>query len=205
MGYQLLQRQELKMTQALRQEVRLHIDLLRMNLVGILRDEDYRPQAQCSRCGRHLSPGEILKGFKDDPRDFTTECPQCKARFAPSIICFGDGTKITLPFYCSVQTVDQLRGKESLSPAEIAHRHPGIYRSAIAHHGGLVQAFAEIDIDYPFKEEFHGWKNKVRPFLGRMTDVMIADLVRVSTSTIRKMRHELGIPRFTMADAAGEL
>lgn len=207
MSYELRQelRQELKLTQKLLQECRLHIYALRMNLIGVLRDEQYEPKGRCPQCNKNMTPAEIIAGFNNDPNDFTTQCPECECRFAPSIICFGNGTSVTLPFYCDIQTMEQLRGKESLSPAEIAQRYPAIYRSAIAHCGGLAQAFAAIGIDYPHKEELSGWKNKVRPFLGRMTDKMIAEVVRVSPATIRKMRKELDIPRFTMTVAAEEI
>lgn len=198
-------RQELKLTKELRQELRAHIFALRMNLVGILRGEQYVPKAQCPECSKDMSPAEIIAGFNNDPQDFTTMCPKCKCRFPANIICFGNGTKIELPFYCDIQTVEQLRDKEFLSPAEIARQYPAIYRSAIAHRGGLVQAFAIIGIDYPFKEELSGWKNKIRPFLGRMTDKMIAEVVGVSSATIAKMRKELDIPRFTMRVVAEEV
>lgn len=198
-------RQELKLTKELRQELRAHIFALRMNLVGILRDEQYMPKAQCLECNKDMSPAEIILGFNDNPHDFTTQCPECKHRFRPSIICFGNGTKIELPFYCDIQTMEQLKGKESLSPAEVARQYPAIYRSAIAHRGGLAQAFAAIGIDYPFKEELSGWKNKIRPFLGRMTDKMIAEIVGVSPATINRMRKESDIPRFTLQVAADEI
>lgn len=198
-------RQELELTHELRQECQAHVITLRMNLVGILRDEHYVPKAKCPQCNKDMTPAEIIAGFNNNPNDFTTKCPRCQSRFEARIVCFGNGTKLELPFYCEIQTLEQLRGRESLSPQEIAHQYAGVYRSAIVHRGGLAQAFAAIGVDYPFKEELSGWKNKVRPFLGRMTDKMIAEVVSVSPATIRKMRKELGIPRFTMAVAAGEI
>ena len=205
MSFELRQEVRYEMTHEMRQELRAHIFALRMNLVGILRDEQYEPKGQCPQCDKKMTPAEIIAGFNNDPNDFTTMCPKCKCRFQSSIICFGNGTKIELPFYCDIQTTEQLRGKESLSPAEIARQYAGVYRSAIAHRGGLAQAFATIGIDYPHKENLSGWKNKVRPFLGRMTDKIIAEVIGVSPATIRKMRKELDIPRFTMAVAAEEI
>jgi len=177
---------------------------LRLALIQELRSEQYRPRAECPECGRKLTPGEIIQGFNDDPRDFTTCCTGCGRRFEPKLICFADGARVELPFFCNSQMLEQLRGKELLSPKQLARRHPAIYRSAIVHHGGISQAFKEIGINYQF-EEIPNWQAKVEPFLGRLPDGMIARCVDVSPSVIRRMRQKQGIGPYTRRKLSAEV
>lgn len=195
-----------RLTQSLRltQEQRLKISQLslslRLQLVGALRDEKYEPRATCPKCGRELTPIEIIKGFNQNPNDFTTGCTSCGNRFAPQLICFGDRSRVEIPFYCDVQTTSQLKGKEDLSPAELMKKMPGVYRSAIIHYGSIKRAFEKIGVNYDF-EEISDWKSKVTPFLGRMPDTIIADCINASVAKIRAMRHKLGISRYTLSKA----
>jgi hypothetical protein len=76
--------------------------------------------------------------------------------------------------------------------------YPAIYRSAIMHHGGIRQAFEKVGIQYTF-EEISDWKNKICPFLGRLTDTIIAECVDVPVSTIRAIRRKLGVSRCTQS------
>ncbi|TSC67085.1 MAG: hypothetical protein G01um101472_533 [Parcubacteria group bacterium Gr01-1014_72] len=168
---------------------------LRLALIGELWDERYEPQAVCPKCRRALTPTEIIGGFNQDPNDFTTECTGCCHRFPPELVCFGNASRVVLPFFCDSQTLHQLSGKERLSPKQLASEHPAIFRSAVIHHGSVRRAFERIGIRYPF-EEIADWKDKVRGFLGRLPDTIIAECVDVSVKVIRLMRRELGIARF---------
>lgn len=189
-------RQELKLRLTPEQQIRIEGRLfeLRLALVGALRDERYEPRARCPNCDIRLEPGQILAGFNDDPTDFTTECPrkECKHRFQPSLVCFGTGSQIELPFFCSAQTLHQLNGLERLTPEEFSQQHPAIFRAAIAHHGSLAGAFKKIDITYAHVED-HDWKSKIGPFLGRLPDKTIAELVHTTPRTIAAMRKRLKI------------
>ncbi|MBI5077199.1 hypothetical protein HZB94_02360 [Candidatus Falkowbacteria bacterium] len=201
-------RQEQKLEMQLTQEQRLmltqHTFSLRLALIGALRDEQYEPKARCPSCNHALTPIEIINGFNQDPRDFTTSCPKCQHRFAPSIISFGNGSSIELPFFCSAQALDQLRGKHLMTPAELSRHHPAVYRSAIVHHGTITKAFNALSVEYPFAE-ISDWRNKARPFLGRLSDRVIAECVEVSVKTITKMRDELGIQRYQWCKALAKL
>jgi hypothetical protein len=151
-----------------------------------------------------LSAAEIIQGFNQDPDDFSTGCVACHYRFNPRLICFGEGTRIELPFYCAMQVLERLPGKEMLSPEEFSKAHPAIYRSVIVHHGGLCQAFAQMDIVYSF-EEINGWKAKIIPFLGRLSDRAIAGCVNVSAVTIGNFRRKLDIPAYSKSSALAEV
>ncbi|MDD5340968.1 MAG: hypothetical protein PHC97_00860 [Patescibacteria group bacterium] len=177
---------------------------LRLELVEQLGGERYQPKAHCPACGRELTPTEIIRGFSHDINDFDTTCSGCGHRFQPTIICFGHGTEVELPFFCDCQTLHKMEGLQHLSPQEISKKEPAVYRSAIVHHGGLKSAFAKNNIDYPF-QEIHDWKSKVTPFLGRMQDTVIAECCQVSTSTIRALRKKLKISRFTLKVALAEI
>jgi len=176
---------------------------LRLALVQELRGERYEPRATCPKCGRKLTPVEIIHGFNQNPNDFTTCCTGCGYRFEPSLVCFSDGSQIVLPFWCESQTLEHLRGKETLPPEELARAYPAIYRSAIVHHGGIRRAFAKIGAEYPF-EEIGDWRNKIRPFLGRLPDTIIATCVDVSVATIRGIRRRHGVRRYTVRKMLAE-
>lgn len=195
--------QSMRLSQAQRIQVQGHIFTLRMALVQELRGERYEPRATCPACSRKLTPMEIIRGFNQDPNDFTTCCSACGHRFEPMLVCFGDGTQIKLPFYCDAQTLAQLHGKETLPPEQFAREHPAIYRSAIVHHGGIRRAFEKIGIQYAF-EEISDWKNKIRPFLGRLPDTIIAECVDASVATIRAIRRKLGVSRYTLRKMLAE-
>lgn len=178
--------QEQRLT--LRQEERQRLFHLQMDLVGRLRDETYRPQAQCPKCFHQLTTVEILTGFTRDPRDITTQCPQCLTRFTAKLICRGNYGSIEVSFYCPEQTLDQIKGLHQISPNGLKREHPNIFRSAMTHFGSLTATFAKLGIAYTFSETEADWKSKVVPFLGQMSDGQVARCVDVSRSTIRRMR-----------------
>lgn len=199
--------QTLKKKLGLTQEQRLKIVqsnfALRLQLLGGLRNEQYKPTARCPRCFREMTPIEIISGFNQNPNDFTTKCPICENRFQPKLIYFSDGTELEIPFYCDIQTLSQMRGKEEMTPGMLMKDYPGIYRSAIIHHGSLKNAFRKIGINYDF-QEFEDWINKIIPFLGRLPDTVIASSVNTSANTVGSMRRKMGISRFTLRKALDE-
>lgn len=190
-----VQRQRLTIEQ--RHEIKMQQVAMRLELVSSLRNERYKPKASCPDCGHDLTPTEILAGFTDDIKDFTTGCPRCDHRFAPSLICFGEASQIEIPFYCGVQAQDLLSKVSDLSPEEIARKYPGEYRSAVVHYGTLQAMFAELGVDYNTYQELEGWQAKIQPFLGRMPDTKIAECVGASAKTVSKLRRNRGIPKFT--------
>ena len=200
-SFSIRQSQSLRLTQAQRVlVVQTHILTLRLALIQALRDEEYKPEAECPKCLRKLTPVEIISGFNQDPNDFTTCCSACGHRFEPLLICLGNGSRLELPFFCDSQVLAQMRGLEDLSPEEFSAKRPAVYRSAIVHHGSIRKAFQKIDIEYPF-EEIPDWKNKINGFLGRLPDTVIAQYVDVSVASIRQFRWKLQIPKYTSGRA----
>ena len=203
----------MRMTQKLAQSLHLSLEQrikmqqfsfsLRMDLIKAIRNERYEPKATCPSCAREMTPVEIINGFNHDPNDFTTACSGCGHRFEARLICFGNGVTVELPFYCGLQALEKLRGKQNLSPEQLCRRLPGVYRSAIVHHGSIRRAFEELGIRYLF-EEISDWKSKAGPFLGRMPDTIIADCVDASVKVIRAMRRKLGISRYTLSKTLEE-
>ena len=200
-------RQSLSQSLQLTQEQRIVLQQLsfslRLDLIQALWGQRYEPRGTCPGCDRKLTAVEIIKGFNQDPNDFTTGCSACGRRFEPSLICFGDGVEIRLPFYCDVQALEKLKGRELLLPERISKELPGVYRSAIIHHGSLRRAFEKLGINYQF-EEINDWKTKIQPFLGRLQDTVIAECVDAPVSAIRALRKKLGIPKYSLAAALEE-
>ena len=173
---------------------------LRLQLIGKIHGETYKPHAICPKCFRRLTLLEIIKGFKRDVNDYTTKCPRCGDRFEPKLSCKGKAYSITLPFLCPMQTLDQMKGKEKKSPTEIRESYPTIYSCANVHFGGLAQAFKEIRINYRFQEPVIKWEKKVKHFLGLLPDSVIARLVHLKYAEVRKLRLHMGIPRYRASD-----
>ncbi len=191
---------EIRQTHELSPEQKVQVEeyslALRVELIQKLRDERYEPKGVCPKCSRKLSPIEIIRGFNQDPNDFTTCCSACHYRFEPTLVCFGKAVNMELPFYCDCQTLEKLRGKEILETEQLAREHPVIYRSAIMHHGSIRGAFRKIGIHYDF-EKISDWKNKILPFLGRLPDTIIAECVGISVNVIRNTRRKIGVSRYT--------
>src|SRR3989344_2577748 len=85
--------QSLRLSHAQRARLQNYAFALRMVLIGDLRNERYKPMGTCPACPRKLTPTEIIRGFNQDPNDFTTCCSECGRRFEPMLVCFGDGTR----------------------------------------------------------------------------------------------------------------
>jgi len=197
-------RQELRLTQAQRQEIECRMSQLRLGLVGSLRDEQYEIRGCCPSCGHKMTPAEVLAGFTDNPTDFTTCCVECDYRYQPRLIAFTMGATIELPFFCGPQTTQQMAQLGHLSPEELSTKHPAVYRAAITHYGSLVKAFEMIGISYPFTEQFD-WTAKVGPYLGRLSDGVIATAVGVPKKEITKLRKRLQITAASKRKMAKEL
>jgi len=128
--------QRQKQTTELRQEqIAGHIHTIRMELIQVLHDEQYRPEATCPECHIALATQDILTGFNRDPDDFTTCCPRCGFRFQPRLVCISNNGSIEMPFYCDIQTLSLLKGKDTLTLEQLEREHSEIYRSAIYHYG----------------------------------------------------------------------
>ncbi len=197
--------QSLRLTQTQRLLVQEHAIGIRLQLIEALRDINFQPRGDCPHCFRKMTPAEIVRGFSRDPNDYTTECSGCHKRFEPKLIAQGTyQSRIELPFYCSMQTLEQLRHIEPLETEQFARQHAAIYNSAVFHHGGLRQAYAKIGVQFPF-EEVPDWKRKIESFLGRVPDTLIATVVDKSVKAIRTLRNQLGIPPYNVHVAVEEM
>ena len=203
-GHRLGHRLDTRLTHAQRVKIASALCLRRLELVRALRGQTYEPGGECPRCGTKPTPGEIILGFNRDPRDFTTKCPRCRTRFEARLICVGNGSKIEVRFYCPSQVLDQLRGLERRTPEQVSHDLPGVYQSAITHHGSLTAAFRMIGVAYALEVPV-SWKDKVAPFLGRLSDAAIARAANCRVAEIRALRRKAGIPKFVPGDERDDL
>jgi len=108
-----------------------------------------------------------------------------------------------LPFYCATQVLAQLNGLQELPPEEIQKEHPAIYHSVRVHHGNFRIAFEKIGIQYRF-ETVTNWKEKVRDFLGKLPDTVVAEVVDMPVRQVRKLRNDLGIEVFRVRNIIPE-
>lgn len=188
--------QKLELTEEQKLVIEVKLLQLRRDLLQALRKEKYSPTAKCPHCGHELTAIEIMRGFYDDVNDLTTGCPGCGARFQPQMIFKDSVARIELPFYCPAQTLDRIASLWVLSPDELCRKDNGLYRSAIFHFGTLKSAFSRISTDYGF-DEITEWKKKVKPFLGKIHDTVIADFCGVGVADVRKHRKSLKIRAYS--------
>ncbi len=184
--------------QRLSHEQRLSQTLaVRLELINALQGDEYTTDAQCPACHRRMNSVEVLKGFTRDPTDFTTQCTNCKTRFAPKLSMRGGYGKVEVAFYCDVQTLAQLPGHERLTPDEFRKQNAALFHSAIFHNGSLRAAFARINIQYEHTEVVDPM-TKVKPFLGRMPDTEIARITGLKLRDIRYERRNDGIRAYRL-------
>lgn len=199
--------QGLEVRQSLRLEQRqaslaMQTLTLRLELVGALHSGGsngvvtYTPAARCNKCQRGLTPLEIIKGFNNDPDDFTTKCTGCGHRFQPQLAFRDRYSRGELPFYCNMQTQARIAGLATLKPEEFARKEPALYHSALVHNGTLKTAFARLNIVYNFVE-LTDPAVKVKPFLGRLPDTIIASVSGLKLGTIRRLRKKHSIKACT--------
>ena len=186
---ELSQRQEAVMLQA-------HTLSLRLQLLEEIRGFRYHPAGKCPNCSRQLTPLEVITGFNDDPHDFTTVCTACGRRFEAKLRHASFAGDAELQFFCSAQALYQLEDLRDFDPDALQKHHPAVYHSVIVHHGTLRNAFSKIGISYRF-DEVVDWKTKVVPFLGRLPDKVIADIVSISPRTVGALRKRHGISACT--------
>ena len=209
MSLTLSHRVEQRITQRLTQSQGLAIDIaqlqLRRDLTDTIHGEEYKPRAECLKCGYQLTDLEIMKGFNDDPRDYTTCCPKCNDRFEPALVHKTVSGSVQRAFYCPLQTLDRLRDLVQTPLEELmGNKHASVYYSAIAHFGGIKQAFKRLGLTYAFASDLD-WKKAIGPFLGKMADSVIAEIVGSSSSAIRRLRQRAGAPAYNRRREAAEL
>lgn len=203
MGQGLVVCQAQRLTHTQKQEIKAGLLNARLELVGAIHGGSYKPRATCPSCNRELTPLEIISGFRDEVTDYTTSCTRCNHRFEPKLSYRSIASTMELPFYCATQVLAQLDGLEMFPPEEIQKERPAIYHSVRVHHGNFRIAFEKIGIQYQF-ETVTNWKDKVRDFLGKLPDTVIAEVVDLPVRTIRKLRNDLNIDVFRPRDLASE-
>jgi hypothetical protein len=204
-SHQIAQVHRLRISQAMSLSINIAQLQHRRDLIGALHGETFSPKARCPMCDHPLTDYEIMKGFRDDPRDYTTGCPKCKHRFLPQLHhSSGVGGSVELAFFCPVQTLDQLPQLVNVPLDDLRTHHAAVYYSAVAHFGGLKQAFGKLGLTYAHEADLD-WKNRVGNFLGKMPDTVIAQLVGAPVKQIQKLRREKGVPVYSRAAEAKSL
>jgi hypothetical protein len=185
-------------------EQRLLVTLrLRIEMLDALWGDEYgdfKVEERCSHCKMRLTLIQILQGFGADPEDTLSACLSCKNRFPPRFVGSSSHTDyIELSLWGPKQTLQRLKGKGNESFLSLVYTSFG--RSALIHFGGLKEAFAKIKVAYRHEPPI-GWKRRVSPYLGRVPDQMIAEVVGTSRSAIRRLRDKTGIESFSGFTAA---
>lgn len=156
----------------------------------------FQPNGNCPSCGHEMSVEEILRGFSPDPRDTLTRCPKCKKRFQPQMVSRDSVSTTSIPFYCENQTVEKLRRLGHLAFEQLLKEYPAVVTSARFYWGGVTKGFSLAGIVYK-GEPKPTWRDKVKNFLGKCPDSVIAEVVGVSETSVRRFRKSEGVKSFT--------
>ena len=167
--------------------------LLKQELIETIHGLRYSPLATCPKCGKKLSEHEILTGFTNNPYDLRTTCPNCQHRFESRLRHYGERSSIYVSFMCPAQAIHGLGKIGLLTETELQREFPMVYQSCKYHFGSLKTAYKQIGIE--FKEDIP-WKEKVKDFLGKLPDRVIAIVVGTTSNHISKLRKSLGIAIF---------
>jgi transposase-like protein len=197
------QTQTIRLTQSQRLAVTNYIIGLRIDLAGSLAGVKYYPENSCPTCHRVLKLSEILKGYSDDPKDLRTTCPKCKDRFVAKLR--SDAAE--LRWYCPNQALSALQedgNREMMKPEEILRWNASVYHSLLTHFGSVTNAFKKLGVTYTHGE-VPNWHSRVRPFLGKLPDTVIAETVGVSRNIINALRKSFGINAFNRGKLAEKL
>lgn len=198
-GQSLQQKIGQKLNQKQSLAIRQGLLLRQRELVEAVQGTRYQPRAECLACGHRLTDLEILKGFRDDPTDYTTQCPKCKARFEPKLYAASQYSRVLVAYYCPTQTLQQLPALRDVSLYEFRTKYSAVYNSAVVHFGGLKQAFARLGMTYAHEADLD-WRKNVGPFLGKMPDTVIAKLLGTKVGQVRRLRNSKGIGPFRHRD-----
>ena len=101
------------------------------------------PKAVCPECGQVLKEDEIMAGWRNDPVDLTTQCPNsdCRHRFVAELqIALGESGLEIFMFLCRDQLYYELenlqRGPTKQLGINFLHdNHPQVLWNLIKHHG----------------------------------------------------------------------
>lgn len=191
------------LTQSQKLAVTNYIIGLRIDLVGSLAGVKYYPENSCPTCHRVLKLSEILKGYNNDPKDLRTTCPKCKERFVAKL----RSNTAELRWYCPNQALSALQeggSREMLKPEEILQWNDSVYHSLLTHFGSVTNAFKKLGITYTHGE-VPNWHSRVRPFLGKLPDTVIAQIVGVNRNIINALRKSFSINAFNRRKLAEKL
>ncbi|GEM_PF-577651 len=174
-------------------------------LVEAVRGRRYQPRCVCHNpnCAHEFTDLEILIGFRDDPNDYTTECPKCRLRSEPRLYASTQYSRVDMAYYCPTQTLERLKALSKLPVDDIRVVHSAVYNSAVTHFGGLKQAFARLGLKYAFEANLD-WRKHVGPFLGKLPDAVIARLLGAGAGQVRRLRNSKGIKPFRARDLLDE-
>lgn len=202
------QRQELTLEQ--RHAVKLELEQRLLGLISAVRDFSFTPKGVCPNCSHKMDSIEILEGFSRDPKDPRTTCPKCKHQFSAKLVVSDNHSSVEILYYCPDQVLEILRIEPSMtliSPSEFRQHHAAVFHSAVRHFGSLTSAYEKVDVKYLFQElpPEEELLQKAEPFMGTLSDSVIARVIRVHTKKVYRYRKAKGIKAYNRSDVADEV
>lgn len=109
-------------------------------IAEVLKCTKIEPKAVCPKCEYELSDEEIAKGWREDPLDYTTQCPECGHRFN-AVLILQDPNKQTLgshTYLCEIQLFHKIEMIHLIKLDEpddeyMLSEHPNVFWNMIKH------------------------------------------------------------------------
>lgn len=98
------------------------------------------PEATCPHCGKLQTIDDVLAGASDSEYDVTTQCSECKERYATALTIRDRQEKNRVPWLCPAQTVSQYQlwmqstefaTHNKVDYKQLCEERPDIYWNAI--------------------------------------------------------------------------
>jgi len=108
------------------------------------------PDSACPNCEHEMTEEEVRTGWRNDPTDFTTECPKCNTRFEAQLLLTLSGESLGNHVYlCPIQLFHGLaqvqRGaSKRLGIVFLAEKHPRLLWNMIRHFGTYEAGLREF-------------------------------------------------------------
>lgn len=167
----------------------------KLKIIEFLTGIAYRIIAICDKCHQKADLSFLWQELRKKEDNFAISCLHCKHRYPMQLNCKSKSEEIILPLWRPCQVVNKIGKWQKFKPEEIRLESPAIYHSAIFNFGNIRMAFKQAGITYRICPK-PDWEMLIAPWLGKLSDYMIGEIVGVDHVYIAQERKKQAIACF---------